>query len=128
MEFRDVLYGTVSVPEYLVPAIRTPEFVRLRGVGLSNVDSYEFKDLSPSRWAHGIAVAALAWKCARLRGLSTRDEVHLVLAGLLHDVATPPFAHTAEYVVPNFDHEVESRNILAGRWSDYVDPSTAVFN
>lgn len=128
LEFRDILYGSIAVPEYILPAIRAPEFVRLRGVSLSNVDSYQFKDLSPSRWAHGVAVAGLAWRCARLRCLTVREEAHLVLAGLLHDVATPPFAHTAEYVVPNFDHEVESRNILAGRWSEHVDPATPVFN
>jgi hypothetical protein len=53
--------------------------------------------------------------------------VELALAALLHDVATPPFAHTAEYVLEAFDHEIESQNLLAGRSSDGSSVSSAVF-
>ena len=126
--FRDVLYGSVSVPRFLAAFIRLPELVRLRGVGLSNVDSYEFKDFGgPSRWEHGIAVASLAMRCARRKGLDRRQTVHLLLAGLLHDAATPPFAHTAEYVLPNFDHELETLHLLAAQESADTWPGTPIF-
>jgi HD superfamily phosphohydrolase len=128
MKFRDILYGQIELPEFLVPFIRLPEFVRLRGVGLSNVDSVELKDFNgPSRWEHGIAVAWLSGQCAAHRSLPPRDTVQLMLAGLLHDVATPPFAHTAEYVLPGFDHEVETQNLLAARPSDDSWPDAPVF-
>ncbi len=39
--------------------------------------------------------------------------MHIVLAALLHDVGTPPFAHTAEYVLDGFDHEIEARDSYA---------------
>lgn len=114
-EFTDILYGKIKVPTWLLDFIRTPEFARLRGVRLSNVDSFQYKDFSgPSRWEHGIAVASLAWRCAIKKNLDLRDTVHLILAGLLHDIATPPFGHTAEYVLENYDHELESQNILQG--------------
>ena len=126
--FRDILYGTVEIPDELVPFLRIPEFVRLRSVRLSNVDSYEFKDLNgPTRWEHGVAVAALALRCGVRRGLRTKDLLHLALAGLLHDVATPPFAHTAEYVLNGFDHEIETQNLLSGRISDDALPDLPVF-
>lgn len=128
IEFRDILYGSVSVPDWLGPFIRLPEFLRLRGVRLSNVDSYQFKDFNgASRWEHGIAVACLAYRCAQARQLDERDTVHLTLAGLLHDVATPPFAHTAEYVLPDFDHEIQSQRLLAQIAGDDFQPGTPVF-
>src|SRR5262245_54611495 len=115
-QFSDILYGMIDLPEWLTPFLKIPEFVRLRGVRLSNVDSYQFKDLAgPSRWEHCLAVAWLALRCACRRKMTHRERVHLVLAALLHDVATPPFAHTAEYVLEGFDHEIEGQNLLGRR-------------
>ncbi len=128
LRFADVLHGSVEVPTWILPFIKAPEFMRLRGVRLSNVDSFQFKDFNgPTRWEHCIAVAALAHRCAILRGLSAPDTAALTLAGLYHDVGTPPFAHTAEYVVPGLDHEVESQRLLAGTRSEYGDPCIPVF-
>jgi HD superfamily phosphohydrolase len=127
-EFSDILYGTIHLPDWLSPFLKLPEFVRLRGVRLSNVDSYQFKDLAgPCRWEHCTAVAWLAMKCADRRKLSEKDRVHLVLAALLHDVATPPFAHTAEYVLQGFDHEVECQMLLSARSDDDFVADTPVF-
>ena len=128
LEFTDILYGEVSLPAFIDPFLRIPEFARLRGVRLSNLDSIEFKDFGgPSRWEHGIAVAALAWRVGERRDLPLRDRAHLALAGLLHDVATPPFAHSAEYVLPGFDHELETHRLLAASRSIDTDPDYAVF-
>ncbi len=128
IRFRDVLYGKVEIPEFLEPFLRLPEFVRLRGVRLSNVDSYEFKDFGgPSRWEHSIAVAHLAMKCAASRRLDQKTSVQLVLAALLHDVATPPFAHTFEYVLADFDHEVETAAVLAARESKNSQTALPIF-
>ena len=113
VEFSDILYGKVLLPDWLVPFLRVPELARLRGVRLSNVNSFQFKDFSgPTRWEHCVAVASLAVRCAEKRRVSETDSVHLVLAALFHDVATPPFAHTMEQVLEAFDHEVESQRVL----------------
>lgn len=128
MKFRDALYGAIELPDWLAPFIRLPELLRLRGVRLSNVDSLDFKDFgSPKRWEHAIGVAYLSIWCARSRGLNEDRLCELVLAALLHDVATPPFAHTVEYVLPGFDHERESMNILGGRYSDDSVPGVALY-
>ncbi len=128
IRFVDLLYGFVEVPDWLLPFIKIPEFLRLRGVRLSNVDSVYFKDFSgPTRWEHGISVAALAYRCATKRGLSERERVQLTLAGLLHDVGTPPFAHTAESVLANFDHELEGQRLLGARADNEFAPDAPIF-
>lgn len=128
ISFRDILYGQIDLPDWLEPFIKLPEVVRLRGVRLSNVDSYQYKDFNgPTRWGHSLAVAYLASRCARKRLLGKRETVHLVLGALLHDVATPPFAHTAEQVVAGFDHELEGQRLLQAIHSNNLQPSVTVF-
>lgn len=128
IEFSDILYGKVSLPDWIVPFLRAPEFVRLRGVRLSNVDSFQFKDFNgPTRWEHCISVASLAVRCAQRRGISERELVHLSLAALFHDVATPPFAHTMEHVLEGFDHEIESQRILRAVSIGDANPDFPVF-
>lgn len=113
MIFRDVLYGEFRLPEWLAPFTRLPEFVRLRGVRLSNIDSLQYKDFGAAvRYDHGLAVAYLASRAASIGKLSPRDTLVLTLAGLLHDVGTPPFGHTLEIVYGDIDHEVEAWNAL----------------
>ena len=54
IDFHDMLYGKITVPDYLGDFIRLPEFLRLRDVRLSNTDSILFKDFGRvSRWEHG---------------------------------------------------------------------------
>jgi HD superfamily phosphohydrolase len=115
IHFSDILYGRIELPDWLDSFIRIPEFLRLRGVRLSNVDSIEFKDFSgPNRWEHSIGVAYLAYLFCEKSGMDSTNSTHLILAALLHDIATPPFAHTVEHVLENFDHEQEAENILFG--------------
>lgn len=65
--------------------------------------------------------------CAKNRGLSSRDEAHLILAALLHDIGTPPFGHTLEYVLTGYDHEFESNRLLADIPSGDFMPPAPVF-
>ncbi|KAA6336738.1 hypothetical protein EZS27_015120 [termite gut metagenome] len=114
MKFRDILYGTIDIPDWLLPFLSIPEFVRLRGVRLSNIDSIEFKDFGgPMRWEHSIGVAYLALTYSKQNKLSFQDTVNLTLAALLHDIGTPPFAHTVEHILAGFDHEEEAVKLLS---------------
>ena len=128
IQFSDLLYGRIDLPHWLGGFIRIPEFVRLRGVRLSNVDSIDFKDFgSANRWEHGIAVAYLAWRCGEYRRLPMKQRIELTLAALLHDVATPPFAHTAEFVLDGFSHELETQRVLSEIPTDSSSPDMPVF-
>lgn len=123
MKFRDILYGSIEIPDWLVPFLTIPEFVRLRGVRLSNIDSIEFKDFGgPMRWEHSIGVAHLALRIAKLKNLNLENTIKITLAALLHDVGTPPFAHTVEYIISGFDHEEEAVKLLSegDRWGSGV--------
>lgn len=113
MIFRDLLYGEITLPDWIDPFLRLPEFVRLRGVRLSNIDSLQYKDFgSATRYDHAIGVVYLALRVAELRRLNKTDTVHLALAALLHDAGTPPFAHTLEIVFDDVDHELDIWNAL----------------
>lgn len=128
IQFSDLLYGRIELPRWLGGFIRIPEFVRLRGVRLSNVDSIDFKDFgSANRWEHGIGVAYLAWRCGEHRQLPMKQRVELTLAALLHDVATPPFAHTAEFALDGFSHELETQRVLSAIPTDNSSPDMPVF-
>jgi len=128
MIFSDLIYGQIELPDWLMPFIKSPEFLRLRGVRLSNVDSFQFKDFNaPTRWEHGIAVAYLATKYSEFKKLNRTDSVHLCLAALLHDISTPPFAHTLENVLESFNHEVESSKLLSIESGDNIKDQFTVF-
>jgi HD superfamily phosphohydrolase len=128
MNFQDSLYGTIKLPDWLIPFIKSPEFLRLRGIRLSNVDSFQFKDFNtPTRWEHCISVAYLAGIFAHHAQLDESEKVHLILAALFHDIATPPFAHTMEYVLNDFDHELESYKVLSYKDSHNINHAFPVF-
>ena len=44
--------------------------------------------------------------------LGPSQSAELCVAALLHDVATPPFAHTAEFVLDGFDHAEEAFSLF----------------
>lgn len=66
-------------------------------------------------------------KFSEYKKLSEYDKVHLIIAALYHDIATPPFAHTVEYVLNNFDHEIEAYKILSYKDSDNIEHGFPVF-
>ena len=73
---------------------------------------------SVSRYEHSLGVCHLAGLLSEQLGLSEKDKIELMLAGLYHDVATPPYAHLMEEVLKNlygFDHEEQLRNIIIGQ-------------
>ena len=91
-----------GLPETVRRLGHTPPMLRLRQVGMNcgceYTDFPRFRALAPySRYEHSIGVAALIW---RYTG-SLRETV----AGLFHDVATPVFAHTVDFL--NGDYLVQ---------------------
>ena len=59
--------------------------------------------------------------------MGEKETVHLVLGALLHDVSTPPFAHTAEHVITGFDHELEGQRLVQAIHGSNLQPSITVF-
>lgn len=84
-----------EMPAFLLKCAETPVVGRLRGVGMNCGCEYtsfpRFRGLRPySRFDHSMGVALIVWHF-------TGDRAQ-ALAGLLHDVATPVFAHVVDFM------------------------------
>ena len=88
------LYAS-EIPDFLRDAAETDALRRLRGVGMNCGCEYtnflRFRALAPySRFDHSLGVALIVWQ-------HTHDKKQ-AMAGLLHDVATPVFAHVVDFL------------------------------
>ncbi len=88
------LYAS-EIPDFLREACETDAMRRLRGVGMNcgceYTDFLRFRDLAPySRFDHSLGVALIVWQ--------HRHDKRQAMAGLLHDVATPVFAHVVDFL------------------------------
>ena len=84
-----------ELPAFLAACAETPCMRRLRSVGMNCGCEYtsfpRFEGLRPySRFDHSVGVALIVWHF-------THDEKQSV-AGLLHDVASPVFAHVVDFL------------------------------
>ena len=84
-----------KIPAFLCECIDTPLVKRLKNIGMNCGCEYtsfsQFTDLaSYSRLDHSIGVALIVWHF-------THDRKQAV-AGLLHDVASPVFAHVVDFM------------------------------
>lgn len=84
-----------EIPAFLQECAQTPIVLRLRGVGMNCGCEYtafpRFSGLEPySRYDHSMGVALIVWHF-------TADPAQAA-AGLLHDVATPVFAHVIDFL------------------------------
>jgi HD superfamily phosphohydrolase len=80
-------------PEFLREYIATPEMQRLKGTGVScgcnYTDIYDLK-FKCTNLNHSIGVALIIWRF-------TGDKA-ATLAGLFHDIASPSFKHSVDYM------------------------------
>jgi len=117
MIIHDPIYGRFETPPFLDVLIMSPEVRRLADVRLLNAPSPSLATLSEiRRLSHTLGVVYLALQNA-LMNLS-EDEVKALLAAILiHDAATPPFAHLLEYYLKDqsgWDHESAIEGMLTG--------------
>ncbi|MDD6467107.1 MAG: HD domain-containing protein [Erysipelotrichaceae bacterium] len=88
-----------EIPAFIQEFANTSTMQRLQEVGMNCGCEYTsfplFKNIAPySRYDHSIGVALIVWHF-------TQDPKQTI-AGLLHDIATPVFAHTIDFL--NDDH------------------------
>lgn len=84
-----------KLPAFLPPFLETPELRRLRGVGMNCGCEYtafpRFRGLPAySRYTHSLGAALIVWHF-------TGDTAQ-TLAALFHDIATPVFAHSIDFL------------------------------
>ena len=83
-----------EMPEFIKVLIQTPSLQRLKDIGMNCGVEYTnfsfFQNIIPySRYKHSIGVSLIVYHF-------THDKKQTV-AGLLHDIATPVFAHTIDF-------------------------------
>lgn len=84
-----------EIPEFLQAAAQTPAMQRLRDVGMNCGCEYTdfpvFAGIRPySRFDHSVGVGLIVWHFT-----GSRQQA---MAGLLHDIATPVFAHVIDFL------------------------------
>jgi len=93
MQLWDIYHA--EIPDFLVDAARTDAVQRLRYVGMNCGCEYtafpEFAGIAPySRFDHSMGVALIVWHFTGNRAQA--------MSGLLHDIATPVFAHVIDFL------------------------------
>lgn len=84
-----------QLPQFLRELSACPSMERLKLLGMNCGCEYtqlpEYQDLPPySRWQHSLGVGLIVWHFTGNRAQAT--------AGLLHDIATPTFAHVVDFL------------------------------
>ena len=84
-----------EVPAWLVEFCAVPEMQRLRGVGMNCGCEYtsfpRFRGLPRySRFRHSVGVCLITWHFT--------GSIEQALAALFHDISTPSFAHTVDFL------------------------------
>lgn len=88
-----------TIPDFIEPIASAPAMQRLKDVGMHCGCEYTsfplFTGLDKySRYQHSVGCALIVWRFTR--------DVHQTIAALLHDIATPTFAHVIDFL--NGDH------------------------
>jgi HD superfamily phosphohydrolase len=118
MKIFDPLYGEFSVPPLAAKLILSPEIRRLSQIRLLNSLTPSLATLGElRRFSHTLGVLHLftKWKHKHSSRFDRNEIDALEVAILLHDVATPPFAHLFEYILKEeqgWDHEKASSELF----------------
>lgn len=116
MKVFDCIFGQFDLPSYLDGLLTTPEFRRLSEVRLININSPSLSSLSETkRYSHTLGVLRLALANPML-GFDAEERKALLAAIVVHDAATPAFAHLFEYFLTDrfsWDHEMAIPDLLS---------------
>lgn len=91
-----------DIPLFIKELINTKEMLRLQDVGMNcgceytNLKTFTTKHYY-SRYEHSIAVSLIVWHFT--------GDMKQTIAGLLHDIATPVFAHAIDFLNKDYIHQ-----------------------
>lgn len=125
----DCIFGGFDLPSYLDALLTAPEFRRLSEIRLININSPSLSSLSETkRYSHTLGVLRLALANPML-GYSEAERKALLAAIVVHDAATPAFAHLFEYFLSerfDWDHEMAIPDLLSDK-GDLDRVSTQIY-
>lgn len=91
-----------NFPAFIVDFLNVKELKRLENIGMNcgcEYTSFEkFKNCKKySRFTHSVGVALIIWKFTK--------DIKQSIAGLFHDISTPVFAHTIDFLNRDFEKQ-----------------------
>lgn len=92
-------------PQFLNDYINTPEMQRQAGISVScgTIYSKMYNQMWYSSLAHSVAVALIIWNF-------TKDKKQ-TLSGLFHDIATPVFKHTIDFMNKDYEKQESTEEL-----------------
>lgn len=106
-----------GIPPFLDEYARAPEMVRLRGIGLfcgtdySKLYNHRY---FYSRYEHSLIAALIIWRFT--------SEKAQALSGLFHDIATPVFSHSVDFMNGDTLNQLSTEELTGAiiKNSDYI--------
>jgi hypothetical protein len=98
-----------ETPALLHQLAQTPEMRRLSDIGMhcgceyASFPTYKRAKLHYTRLMHSIGVASIVWHFSR--------DIRQAAAGMLHDIATPVFAHTIDFMNKDYLAQESTENL-----------------
>lgn len=96
-----------EIPEFLYEYIDTPEMQKQAGISVTcgTIYSKLFDQMWYSSLDHSVAVALIVWNF-------TKDRKQ-TLAGLFHDIATPVFKHSIDFMNGDYEKQESTEELTA---------------
>lgn len=99
---KDPVHGYVEVEDFALPLLDSLLLQRLRYIRQLGFSYLVYPGANHTRFEHSLGTMFLADVAARRFGLTDRDRMLVVAAGLLHDVGHGPFSHASEPLMEQF--------------------------
>lgn len=105
-------------PEFLYEYINTPEMQKQSGISVScgTIYSKMYNQMWYSSLDHSVAVALIIWNF-------TKDKKQ-TLSGLFHDIATPVFKHTIDFMNKDYEKQESTEELT----TKIISESTEIMN
>ena len=101
---KDPVHGYVEVEDFSLALLDSLPLQRLRYIRQLGFSYLVYPGANHTRFEHSLGTMFLADVAARRFGLSEKDRMLVVAAGLLHDIGHGPFSHASEPLMEQFLH------------------------
>ncbi len=105
---QDPIHGSISVDDWCIKIIDTPQMQRLRRIKQVGFASLVYPGANHTRFEHSLGVMHIASVLASKMQVSNEGRREVIAAALLHDIGHAPFSHSSESIVKRYlkmEHE-----------------------
>ena len=99
---RDPVHGSITIPDWCVRLLDTPQLQRLRRIKQLGFASLVYPGANHTRFEHSVGVLHIVLSLKDRMECSEREKRECVAAALLHDVAHAPFSHSSEVLLRKY--------------------------